>query len=93
MQAVRPPHGWGITPDARAALDIGALHARALRMNDDGRVMGHRMTSQCASGCGQFVENIARYLGVSLEDVGELCGPVTNCVARRATLAAVAPGS
>jgi benzoyl-CoA reductase subunit D len=61
-----------LCPEARAALDIGALHARALRMNDDGRVMGHRMTSQCASGSGQFVENIARYLGVSLEDVGEL---------------------
>jgi benzoyl-CoA reductase subunit D len=59
-------------PTARAALDIGALHARALRMNDDGRVLAHRMTSQCASGSGQFLENIARYLGVALEDVGTL---------------------
>jgi benzoyl-CoA reductase subunit D len=30
------------------------------------------MTSQCASGSGQFLENIARYLGVPLEDVGRL---------------------
>jgi benzoyl-CoA reductase subunit D len=30
------------------------------------------MTSQCASGSGQFLENIARYLGVPLDDVGEL---------------------
>jgi benzoyl-CoA reductase subunit D len=30
------------------------------------------MTSQCASGSGQFVENIARYLGVPLEEVGAL---------------------
>jgi benzoyl-CoA reductase subunit D len=30
------------------------------------------MTSQCASGSGQFLENIARYLGVSLEEVGAL---------------------
>lgn len=57
---------------ARAALDIGALHARGLRMNDVGRVLSHRMTSQCASGSGQFLENIARYLGVPLEDVGAL---------------------
>jgi benzoyl-CoA reductase subunit D len=61
-----------LVPEARAALDIGALHARALRMNGDGRVLSHRMTSQCASGSGQFIENIARYLGVPLEDVGEL---------------------
>jgi len=30
------------------------------------------MTSQCASGSGQFLENIARYLGVALEEVGAL---------------------
>ena len=61
-----------LDPTARAALDIGGLHARGLRMNEDGRVLSHRMTSQCASGSGQFLENIARYLGVPLDDVGEL---------------------
>lgn len=61
-----------LDPTARAALDIGGLHARGLKMNDDGRVLSHRMTSQCASGSGQFLENIARYLGVPLDDVGEL---------------------
>ncbi len=61
-----------LDPTARAALDIGGLHARGLKMNEDGRVLSHRMTSQCASGSGQFVENIARYLGVPLEDVGQL---------------------
>jgi len=30
------------------------------------------MTSQCASGSGQFLENIARYLGVTLDEVGPL---------------------
>ena len=58
-------------PDAVAALDVGALHARAIRMDPRGKVLRHRMTSQCASGSGQFIENIARYLGVPLEDVGE----------------------
>ncbi len=61
-----------LDPNARAALDIGGLHARGLRMNEDGRVLSHRMTSQCASGSGQFLENIARYLGVPLDDVGAL---------------------
>jgi len=61
-----------LMPDARAALDIGALHARALRMDEKSRVLAYRMTSQCASGSGQFLENIARYLGITLEDIGTL---------------------
>ena len=61
-----------LDPNARAALDIGALHARAIRMDERGKVLAHRMTSQCASGSGQFLENIARYLGVPLADVGAI---------------------
>jgi len=34
--------------------------------------MAYRMTSQCASGSGQFLENVARYLGIMLDDVGLL---------------------
>lgn len=61
-----------LEPAARSSLDVGALHARAIRMDERGKVLGHRMTSQCASGSGQFLENIARYLGVPIEDVGPL---------------------
>jgi benzoyl-CoA reductase subunit D len=61
-----------LIPQARAALDIGALHARALKMDDRSRVLSYRMTSQCASGSGQFLENVARYLGITLEDVGPI---------------------
>ncbi|MEQ1566368.1 MAG: benzoyl-CoA reductase subunit D [Myxococcota bacterium] len=61
-----------LEPRARAVLDVGALHARAVSMDERGKVLGYKMTSQCASGSGQFLENIARYLGVSLAEVGEL---------------------
>jgi benzoyl-CoA reductase subunit D len=61
-----------LVPEARAALDLGALHSRSLKFDDRGRVLHQRMTSQCASGTGQFLESIARYLGVPLEDVGPL---------------------
>jgi benzoyl-CoA reductase subunit D len=64
--------GLFLEPEARAVLDMGALHARAIRMDERSRVLGYRMTSQCASGSGQFLENIARYLGVALEEVGTL---------------------
>jgi benzoyl-CoA reductase subunit D len=61
-----------LEPQARAVLDIGALHTRALLMDERAKVLGHRMTSQCASGTGQFLENIGRYLGVTLAEIGLL---------------------
>lgn len=61
-----------LVPETRAVLDIGALHGRAIACDAEAKVLGYRMTSQCASGTGQFLENIARYLGVTLEEVGTL---------------------
>lgn len=61
-----------LNPDARSVLDVGALHAKAFIVDDRSKVLGYRMTSQCASGSGQFLENISRYLGIPLEDVGNL---------------------
>jgi benzoyl-CoA reductase subunit D len=41
-------------------------------MDERGKVLGYRMTSQCASGSGQFLENISRYLGLTLQEIGPL---------------------
>jgi benzoyl-CoA reductase subunit D len=68
-------HGRGgvfLDPEARAVMDIGALNGRAIRVDERGKVLGYKMTSQCASGSGQFLENIARYLGVAVEEIGPL---------------------
>jgi benzoyl-CoA reductase subunit D len=64
--------GLYLLPEARAVLDVGALHGRAILMDDRSKVLGYRMTSQCASGSGQFLENIARYLGTALDELGPL---------------------
>ncbi|MAG58162.1 MAG: benzoyl-CoA reductase subunit D [Planctomycetes bacterium] len=64
--------GVHLVPEARAVLDVGALHGKAIKMDGRGKVLTYRMTSQCASGSGQFVENISRYLGVALDEVGPL---------------------
>jgi benzoyl-CoA reductase subunit D len=61
-----------LEPEARSLLDVGALHGRAVKMDERGKVLGYRMTSQCASGSGQFLENIARYLGIAQSEIGEL---------------------
>jgi len=64
--------GIYLEPDARAILDVGALHGRAITIDERGKVIDYRMTSQCASGSGQFLENIARYLGITQEEIGTL---------------------
>ncbi len=78
----RTGHFYGMTthargavflcPEARAILDVGALHTRAVLMDARAKVLSYRMTSQCASGSGQFLENITRYLGVTLDEIGSL---------------------
>ncbi len=64
--------GLFLDPEVRSIIDIGALHTRAVLMDDRAKVLGYRMTSQCASGSGQFLENICRYLGVTIDEVGPL---------------------
>jgi len=64
--------GLFIDPEARAVIDIGALHARAVAIDERAKVLGYRMTSQCASGSGQFLENICRYLGITIDEIGPL---------------------
>jgi benzoyl-CoA reductase subunit D len=64
--------GVFLVPEARAVVDIGALNGRAIYVDERGKVLSYKMTSQCASGSGQFLENIARYLGVAVEEIGPL---------------------
>jgi len=64
--------GVFLEPEARAVVDIGALNGRAISVDERGKVLSYKMTSQCASGSGQFLENIARYLGVAVEEIGPL---------------------
>ena len=64
--------GVYLNPEARAVVDIGALNGRAIYIDERGKVLSYKMTSQCASGSGQFLENISRYLGVAVEEIGAL---------------------
>ena len=82
MVGYRTGHFYGMTthargglhldPEARGIIDIGALHSRAVLMDERAKVLGYRMTSQCASGSGQFLENICRYLGITIDEIGPL---------------------
>jgi benzoyl-CoA reductase subunit D len=67
-----------LEPASRSALDCGALHGRAISIDERGKVLSYKMTSQCASGSGQFLENIARYLGIAQDEIGGLSRKADN---------------
>ncbi len=58
--------------EAKTVVDMGGLYVRAIKIDDRGKVMDYKMTGQCASGSGQFIENISRYLGLAIEEVGPI---------------------
>jgi benzoyl-CoA reductase subunit D len=70
--------GVYLHPGIDAVVDVGALNGRAIYVDKRGKVLAYKMTSQCASGSGQFLENIARYLGVAVEEIGPLSRTSTN---------------
>lgn len=68
--AARGAHA--LFPDARFVLDMGAQCTRAISLREAGKVKSFRTNEKCAAGSGGFLERIARYLEVSLDDVGRL---------------------
>ena len=61
-----------VCPEARFVLDIGAQCSRAIRLRDGGKVKEFHMNEKCAAGSGGFLERAAKYLEVSLADIGPL---------------------
>lgn len=64
--------GVFFAPKVRTVVDMGGLYVRAIKIDPRGKVLDYKMTGQCASGSGQFIENISRYLGLAIEEVGPL---------------------
>jgi len=61
-----------VCPEARFVLDIGAQCSRAIRLRDGGKVKEFHMNEKCAAGSGGFLERAAKYLEVSLADIGPM---------------------
>lgn len=57
-------------PAARTVLDVGAEEARAVRIDEGGKVVDFAINEKCAAGAGAFVEAMSRALEVSLQEFG-----------------------
>jgi (R)-2-hydroxyacyl-CoA dehydratese activating ATPase len=74
---------WGTRwffPETLTVLDIGGQTMKALRLDGAGKVQSFRLNDKCAAGTGAFLEKAARYLGYSLEEIGDLVATSTATV-------------
>jgi (R)-2-hydroxyacyl-CoA dehydratese activating ATPase len=65
-------------PRSRCVLDIGSQSTRAMTMNEAGKVRTFKTNDKCAAGSGTFIARAAKYLEISIEDVGGLSLDATN---------------
>lgn len=53
----------------RTVLDIGGQDTKVIKVNPNGTVVKFVMNDMCAAGTGRFLENIARALGLTQEEM------------------------
>ena len=59
-------------PSTMYVLDIGAQCSRAIKLRDGGKVKEFHMNEKCAAGSGGFLERAAKYLEVTIADIGTM---------------------
>lgn len=59
-------------PSVRTVIDVGAEEGRAVRINEQGRVIDFAINEKCAAGAGTFTETMARALEIDVEEMGPL---------------------
>jgi (R)-2-hydroxyacyl-CoA dehydratese activating ATPase len=74
-------HGQGarhLFPHTQSVLDIGAQSTRAMRIAPTGQVKLLRMNDKCAAGAGAFLVRVAKYLELTVEEIGALAVNATQ---------------
>jgi len=59
-------------PSARTVMDVGAEMGRAVKIDEEGRVLDFAINEKCAAGAGAFIEAMARALEVKIEEIGPM---------------------
>jgi (R)-2-hydroxyacyl-CoA dehydratese activating ATPase len=65
-------------PSSRCVLDVGGQSTRAISMDASGKVRTFKTNDKCAAGSGMFIVRAAKYLEITIEDVGRLSLQATN---------------
>ena len=61
-----------LLPTVKTIIDIGGQDCKAMRIDDEGKIVKFITNDKCASGTGRFLEVMAKIIGVTLDDLGSL---------------------
>lgn len=61
-----------LLPSSRTVIEVGAEEGRALRCDENGRVLDFVINEKCAAGAGAFTEAMARALEIPVTEMGPL---------------------
>jgi predicted CoA-substrate-specific enzyme activase len=56
-------------PQVRTIIDIGGQDSKVIRLSEDGKVVGFVMNDKCAAGTGRFLENMAKVLELTMDQM------------------------
>lgn len=59
-------------PSVRTVLDMGGQDCKAIRCDEQGKLLNFVMNDKCAAGTGRFLEVMADVMELPLEDIGKL---------------------
>jgi predicted CoA-substrate-specific enzyme activase len=63
---------WWNNPSTRMIVDIGGQDSKAIKIDENGKVIRYTYNDKCASGTGRFLEIMADALQVDLDDMGAI---------------------
>lgn len=75
-------HAKGVAklfPAVRIAIDIGGQDSKVLKI-ENGKLVDFVMNDKCAAGTGRFLEVLAKTLGITVEEFGDLSSKSTRKV-------------
>jgi len=67
-----------VVPGTRTVIDIGGQDSKAIRVDENGRVVEFAMNDKCAAGTGRFLEVMARALNLAINEFAEISLLSTN---------------
>ncbi|ACA54212.1 2-hydroxyglutaryl-CoA dehydratase [Clostridium botulinum] len=81
-------HAKGVAfliPGARTIIDIGGQDAKAMKLNDKGKLINFIMNDKCAAGTGRFLDVMAGVLETNVSKLGEISEKSTKEVSISST--------
>ena len=69
-----------LEPGVRVVIDIGGQDAKAIKVDDSGKVVRYAYNDRCASGTGRFLEVMAGAMGIDIDAMGDLSSQAKNPV-------------